>query len=159
MTDNPKLTTRLVKGTNPIRVVLSESGNVPADRALFTDMAAPSYVATSERAARNSGGKFKVIALGNDEQGLSIEELLRKLGKMGVMTVLVEGGAGVLTSFIKQRQVDKIVVCVAPMIIGQGIESIGDLGIEKLDNAIKLENVKTAKSGPDLIVSADPVWS
>jgi diaminohydroxyphosphoribosylaminopyrimidine deaminase/5-amino-6-(5-phosphoribosylamino)uracil reductase len=156
--DNPKLTTRLVKGKNPIRVVLSESGDFPLDRDIFTDGQSPTYIATSSSFVRNTSDPYQVMHLQNGGKGLDLNDLLRQLGQMGVMTILVEGGASVLTSFLRQKLADKIVVCVAPILIGRGIEAVGDLAIEMLDNALRLEGVETEKSGPDFIFSGYPVW-
>ena len=99
---------------------------------------------------------YRKLRMINNAQNLN--DLRIKLGRMGIMNMLVEGGGGVLTSFLKQRQADKIVVCVAPMIIGKGIDAIGDLGIRRLDNAVRLDGVEFTKSGPDCIMSGYPVW-
>jgi diaminohydroxyphosphoribosylaminopyrimidine deaminase / 5-amino-6-(5-phosphoribosylamino)uracil reductase len=158
-TDNPKLTTRLVRGTNPIRIVLSASGQLPLDRAVFTDGISPTYVATLAASVRNSKGHFQVIPVRRGRRGLIIKDLLASLAKMGIMTVLVEGGSGVLTSFLSQKAADKIVICTSPIIIGDGIDAIGDLGVKKLANSIKLNGVRFIKSGPDLITSGYLEWN
>jgi diaminohydroxyphosphoribosylaminopyrimidine deaminase/5-amino-6-(5-phosphoribosylamino)uracil reductase len=156
--DNPKLTTRLVKGKNPIRIVLSESGQFPIDRDIFTDGQSQTYIATYDGNGQNEIAGNKVLQLKRGKYGLDLRGLLAQLGQMGIMSLLVEGGAGVLTSFLLQQLADKIVVCVAPLMIGKGIEAIGELGIERLDNAIRLEGVETAKSGPDCLISGYPIW-
>ena len=156
--DNPRLTTRLVKGRNPIRIILSKSGKLPKDRHVFTDGESPTYLATSAPISRNSWGQFQVIRVRNGSSGLDLRDLLTKLCKMGVMTLLVEGGSGTLTSFLKQRQADKIIICIAPIIIGNGVNSVGDLGVKKLGQSIRLEKVTSDSSGPDLIVNGYPVW-
>jgi len=81
--------------------------------------------------------------------------LLKKLANARMSAVMVEGGAEVSTSFLKAKMVDRIIVAIAPMIIGNGIEAIGDLGIKMVDESIKLVNVTTRKRGPDLLISGD----
>jgi diaminohydroxyphosphoribosylaminopyrimidine deaminase/5-amino-6-(5-phosphoribosylamino)uracil reductase len=157
--DNPQLTTRLVKGLNPIRIVLSQSGKFPLKRALFTDGQSPTFVATSVSQIRNSKRPFEFIALRKQAAGLNLRDLLRKLGEMGIVSLLVEGGGGVLTSFMKQRLVNKLVVCIAPMVIGKGIEAMGDLGIAKIDKAINFENPEIKQFGTDIVFSGYPIWS
>ncbi len=157
-TDNPKLTTRLVKGPNPIRIVLSASGKVPLNKDLFTDNQSPTYVATLSASARNSQGNFQVIQVRGGRKGLIIKDLLSRLAKMGIMTVLVEGGSGVFTSFLSQKAADKIVACTAPILIGDGLDAIGDLGVKKLNAALKLSDVQLEKSGPDFIISGYLKW-
>lgn len=155
--DDPKLTTRLVKGPNPVRIVLSQSGKVPLKKAIFTDGESPTLLATGAPGLDNRDG-YELLPVKKSKDGLSLENLLSKLGKMGIMTLLVEGGSGVLTSFLKRRLADRVVVCIAPMIIGEGIEAVGDLGIRNLNKSIRLEGVETIKSGPDIIMSGYPVW-
>jgi diaminohydroxyphosphoribosylaminopyrimidine deaminase / 5-amino-6-(5-phosphoribosylamino)uracil reductase len=156
--DNPKLTTRLVKGKNPIRIVLSASGKFSANRALFTDGEAPTFVAMPSQVARNSRGHFQVISLRKTKDGLDLSQLLKELGKMGIMNLLVEGGAGALTSFMRHKLADKMIICTAPIISGQGIEAIGDLNIKKITDAIKFEKASYSQLGPDMIFSGIPVW-
>ncbi len=156
--DDPLLTTRLVKGTNPIRIILSSSGKIPYDKKLFKDKAAPTYVAFSKLSKIKKTKGVEYLPTENGKDGISLESLLTNLGKIGVMNLLVEGGAGALTSFLKQKQADKIIICIAPMIIGDGIVAIGDLGIKKMADTIKIDNVETISSGPDFIISGRPVW-
>jgi diaminohydroxyphosphoribosylaminopyrimidine deaminase/5-amino-6-(5-phosphoribosylamino)uracil reductase len=157
--ENPQLTTRLVKGPNPIRIILTQTGKVDFKKALFHDGQAPVYIATSASELRNLAKECQVIPVRKGKNGLALTDLLRKLGKMGIMTLMVEGGPRALTSFLKQRLADKIIVCVAPIIIGDGKNSVADLGIKKLDNAIRLADIKVTKSGPDCIMSGRPIWS
>jgi diaminohydroxyphosphoribosylaminopyrimidine deaminase/5-amino-6-(5-phosphoribosylamino)uracil reductase len=155
--DDPLLTTRLVKGPNPIRIVLSRSGKINLKRSLFIDKAAPTFVATP--ATTKEGKCENTISLSMKKGEIDLEDLLKRLGKMGIVSLLVEGGSSVLTSFIRQRQADRIVVCIAPGITGKGIEAIGELGIHKIGNSIRFENVQWRNSGPDMIMIGDPVWN
>lgn len=157
--DNPQLTTRLVKGANPVRFIVSGSGDLPLEKSIFTDGQAPTFIVTSNQSLRNRLGQFEVLHLDKDEDGLSLKGMLSRIGEMGLMTVLVEGGSQMLTSFLHQRLADKVIVCIAPMIIGQGIEAIANLNIQNLDNSIKLTDIEITRLGPDLIVSGFPVWS
>jgi diaminohydroxyphosphoribosylaminopyrimidine deaminase/5-amino-6-(5-phosphoribosylamino)uracil reductase len=157
--DNPQLTTRLVKGRNPVRIILSKSGRIPLRRKVFTDGQSPTFIATSAGMLRNQKKQYQVIRVTKGGNGINLNDLLLKVGKMGMMTLLVEGGSRVLTSFLRQRLADKIIVCVAPMIIGEGIEAIGDLGVKRLDNSVRLKSVRIRKSGPDFIISGYPEWN
>ena len=156
--DNPKLTTRLVKGANPIRIVLSKKGNINYNRALFNDDEAPTFIAAPKEIqipSRNQFGHIKVTMRGSE---LNLKNLLVKLGKMGIMTILVEGGSRVITSILNQKLADRIEVCIAPMIIGDGINSVGDLKIKNVNKSILITNQQWSKSGPDMILSGEPVW-
>jgi diaminohydroxyphosphoribosylaminopyrimidine deaminase/5-amino-6-(5-phosphoribosylamino)uracil reductase len=151
--DDPLLTTRLVKGSNPIRIVLSRSGKVNLKSSLFVDNAAPTFVATSARNLKYDN----VITLRMRRGELDLKDLLKKLGTMGIVSLLAEGGSEVLTSFIRQKQADRIIVCTAPVMTGSGIDAIGELGIHKLSKSIRFENVQWRNSGSDMIMTGDPV--
>ncbi len=156
--DNPKLTTRMVNGPNPIRRVLSASGKMPLNKAVFIDSDSPTYVATLAGSIRNSRNDFQVIPVRGGSKGIVIKDLLSRLAKMGIMTVLVEGGSETLTSFLSQKAADKIVICIAPILIGKGLDAIGDLGVKQLGRSIKLKEIQYKMAGPDMIVSGIPAW-
>ncbi len=156
--DDPKLTSRLAKGPHPIRILLSASGKVTRRCTMFTDGAAPTYIATAAKSKVKLDGDFKIIRVKKFKSGLDLKDLLSKLGKMGVVTLLVEGGSQVLTSFIKQKMGDRIIVFIAPIIIGDGILAIGDLGVATIENSIALNETEWFKSGPDLFISGRPIW-
>ena len=82
---------------------------------------------------------------------VSLRDLLRKLGKREIMSVLVEGGSEIITSLLKAGLVDKMIIPIAPKIIGKGLEAIGDLNINKINNAIRFSSFKTMKKGDDII--------
>jgi len=156
--DNPQLTTRLVKGHNPIRIVLSRAGKFPLTRSLFSDNQAPTYVASSALNPQNDNRGFEVIPMSKGKSGGDLKGLLASLGKMNITTLLVEGGSGALTSFLSQRLADKIIVSIAPIVIGQGINSVGDLGIRWLDDSIKFEKMEFEALGSDMVFTGYPIW-
>jgi len=156
--DDSKLTVRLVKGRNPIRIVLTHDGEIDFTKSLFNDGAAPTYIAGPSRTKLNLKNKAEYIKVRKIKNGIDINDLLNKLGNMGIMRLLVEGGSKVLTSFLNQKCVDRIEICITPKIIGSGINSLGDLGVKSVDKSLILTNEKWKKLGPDMILSGEPVW-
>jgi 5-amino-6-(5-phosphoribosylamino)uracil reductase/diaminohydroxyphosphoribosylaminopyrimidine deaminase/5-amino-6-(5-phosphoribosylamino)uracil reductase len=156
--DDSKLTTRLVRGPNPIRILLSASGKIDRKRTMFTDGAAPIYVTTAAGSKLKHDGDFKIIRVRKFKSGLDLNDLLMKLGRMNVVSLMVEGGSKVLTSFVEQRMADKIAVVIAPILIGDGIPAIGNLGVKTVKDSIALEGMELVKSGPDFLISGRPVW-
>ena len=154
--DNPLLTTRLIKGSNPVRIVLSGLGRIDPGRKIFKDKSAPTYIATSSKTA--IPGFKNTIRLKRRGVGLDLNDLLIKLGNMGIVSLLVEGGSGVLTSFLNRKLADRVIACIAPIIIGAGIDSIGELGVRNIGKSVILDELEWKKLGPDLIVSGKPVW-
>ncbi|HVG22296.1 MAG TPA: RibD family protein [Blastocatellia bacterium] len=156
--DDPRLTVRLVNGRNPVRVIVDSRLRMPLTSRVLADGAAQdTFVATTEMAASECVRELeslgaKVLRLpANDRSGVDLAELLAELGRMRISSVLVEGGARILTSLLVGRLVDRLVVAIAPKIIGEGTEAIGDLGIANLRDAIVFSTFKTRRLGPDII--------
>ncbi|MFZ0389353.1 MAG: bifunctional diaminohydroxyphosphoribosylaminopyrimidine deaminase/5-amino-6-(5-phosphoribosylamino)uracil reductase RibD [Calditrichia bacterium] len=148
MQDNPSLNVRLVEGRHPYRVVLDNRLLIPDQAHLISDeLRHRTIIFTTQNAGHPRVSELmkkeiQVISLPPDSRGLvPLEEAMQRLAELKIASVLVEGGGEVFTSFIRQRLFDKISVFIAPKIIGSGIESIGDLGIQTLQDAYNLEAV------------------
>jgi diaminohydroxyphosphoribosylaminopyrimidine deaminase/5-amino-6-(5-phosphoribosylamino)uracil reductase len=85
---------------------------------------------------------------------VDLHELVSLLGKRGISSLLVEGGAAVATSFLKENLVDRLIVILAPKIIGKGIGAIADLGIRRMDDALGFSFHRVIRCGADLILDA-----
>ena len=89
---------------------------------------------------------------------VSLPSLLHDLVASGIDSVLVEGGPTVSTEFLGLRLVDRVVVYVAPRILGAGMDSIGDLGLRQMNMAIPLRDVMWVPVGLDIMLDGTPVW-
>ena len=162
LADDPRLTVRLVKGRDPLRVVIDTNLKTPPRSKLLVNGAARrTLIATGNtrntgraRRLETLGAEILPLPQGKENSGLDLSALLRELGRRGIESVLVEGGAGIITSFLRAKLVDRIIVVIAPKIIGCGKDSIGDLGITRLRDALKLDHVKARRLGPDLVLDA-----
>lgn len=157
--DNPQLTTRLVKGRNPLRVVLDSAlGIPPAAKVLQNQDKAKTIVVTTPQADREKFAAvqrlgIEILVIPPDKQGrVDIVKLLKILGERGVTSLLVEGGGEVITSFLKLGQWNKVVAIIAPKILGKGTDAVGDLNISDLAKAYQLKFDKVYRSGVDLVV-------
>ena len=142
LADNPRLTVRLVPGASPLRVVVDSHLRLPLTSNLLVDGAVGTCVATTpgasaERmtAVRERGAD--VVVIDPDEHGqVDLRRLLRCLHQeRGVDSVLIEGGGQVITSALRQRLVQRLVVCIAARLIGAGVTAVGDLGVTRLSEA------------------------
>jgi len=160
--DNPKLTVRLIKGRSPIRVVADSRLRIPLNSKVLQEQ----HVAHTIVATTPGANEKKKVSLSNmgievmevaadDQRRVDLEDLLFKMGTRGISSVLVEGGSQIITSMLSRGLADKIVVAVAPRILGKGIEAVGDLGIAEIARTVKLSPVKVYRKGVDLIVEGE----
>ena len=159
LADNPRLTVRLVSGPNPIRVVVDSGLRIPPTANVLTACDRyPTIIATTERApaakvAELEGRGAEVWRLAADTAGrVPLASLLRAIGERGMLSVLVEGGAALLTALFHQALVQQVHIVLAPKLLGQGIEAIGDLGHQEIHEALSLEHMRVRRLGPDLLV-------
>ncbi|MCI0530406.1 MAG: RibD family protein [candidate division Zixibacteria bacterium] len=154
--DNPRLTVRLAKGKNPVKVILDSRLRVPLSAHVVrhgsrgrTIVAVTKQAPLSKiRKLQAKGLKILLIPSGK-EGGVSLKRLLAELKKAGIQSVLVEGGAKVITSFLKERLAYRLIVITAPKIIGKGID-----GINFFTPSIRLagfERSKIYKLGDDIV--------
>jgi 3,4-dihydroxy 2-butanone 4-phosphate synthase/GTP cyclohydrolase II len=159
LTDDPLLTVRMVPGASPIRVILDSTLRVPSHAQVFGPAAA-TLVLASERsspkqrsALRRRGVKVEVVRAAPD--GIDLADGLARLLALGIQSVLVEGGARVITSTLRERLADRVVVAVAPLLVGTGTEAVGDLGTSLVADGLRLLNRTVHQVGPDLLLAGD----
>ena len=156
--DDPQLTTRLVDGPSPLRVVADSRLRIPVTAKVLQDGAAPTMVVTTDQAPEDRRHELArlgvdVAVVGRNPEGhIDVEDLTRVLAGRGIRSLLVEGGAEMITSMLRARLCDRLVVCIAPRVLGKGIEAIGDLGIERLRDALTFSRVSVERYGDDIIL-------
>ncbi len=161
LADNPQLTVRLVRGRSPTRIILDSRLRMPLDAEIVrTRGIAPVIIVTAaqaegEKASRLREMGIEVLAVPPDTAGeIDLVGLLQLLGERTISSLLVEGGARVITSFLRQKLADKVVVAIAPKILGKGIDAVGELNIARISQALKLTFEKISRAGEDIVVEA-----
>ncbi|MCP4567669.1 MAG: bifunctional diaminohydroxyphosphoribosylaminopyrimidine deaminase/5-amino-6-(5-phosphoribosylamino)uracil reductase RibD [FCB group bacterium] len=149
--DNPQLNVHRVKGPNPIRIIVTTSATLPKNLQLFTENKDYNTVVATTKDIIKKGVYGNVITWQvRKKQGrLDPEDFIRMLGEAGVTSVLIEGGSQLATSLLKRKLVDKLYLITAPMIIGAGVEAIGDLGVKKIADSIRFTDYGSRKLGTD----------
>ena len=157
--DNPELTCRLVRGRNPLRIVVDSGLRLPPDATIFSD--GKRTVAFTTRRAPVENRRLlekkgvEVLEIGEDPAGrVDLHQLLTVLGKRKISSVLVEGGAAVATAFLKGNLVNRLLIVLAPKIVGGGVNAVGDLGIRRMEDAIGFSFQRFTRCGADLILDA-----
>jgi diaminohydroxyphosphoribosylaminopyrimidine deaminase/5-amino-6-(5-phosphoribosylamino)uracil reductase len=159
--DDPRLTTRLPGGGghDPVRVVLDTRLTLPARLHLFRQRStARTLVAHASTRARRLGPNVELLRCKRGREGIDLLDLLTRLGARGLTHVLVEGGAAVHGSFLRAGLVDRVVLFVAPKLVGgDGLSWIGGRGVARMGDALRLTGVEVEEVGDDLLVTGRPV--
>jgi diaminohydroxyphosphoribosylaminopyrimidine deaminase / 5-amino-6-(5-phosphoribosylamino)uracil reductase len=162
--DNPHLTARGCGGRGgigkmqPIRLVVDSKGRVPLSAHIFES---PGEVLLAVAAPFDSAKKEEFVQAGAEvvelparDDAVDVVELLKLLGKRQIVTILVEGGGELLGSLFDHRLVDKVLVFIAPVIIGgSGATSVRGNGVDNMAQALRLSRVDIKRFGDDILVS------
>ncbi|MGB8932299.1 MAG: bifunctional diaminohydroxyphosphoribosylaminopyrimidine deaminase/5-amino-6-(5-phosphoribosylamino)uracil reductase RibD, partial [Anaeromyxobacteraceae bacterium] len=158
--DDPRLTTRLPAGggRDPLRVVLDTDLSLPATLRLFRQRSsARTLVAHASTRSRELGRNVELLRCRRGRGGVDLADLLRRLGERGVTHLLVEGGAAVHGSFLRAGLVDRIALFVAPRLVGgDGVSWVGGVGVARMADALRLDDVEVEEVGDDLLVTGAP---
>lgn len=163
--DNPSLTTRLPKnGRDPIRVILDSSLAISLhSKILGLDSPAATMVFYCNKADPQKRRSLDAIAgvethlVGTAaDGGLDLGEVLDTLGGLGICSILVEGGARVHGSFLREYLVDRVMLFVAPLFAGSsGNPLIDGFSVDGFDSAPRLKRVCYIPCGEDLLIQGD----
>jgi riboflavin-specific deaminase-like protein len=159
LSDDPQLTVRMVPGASPIRVVLDSTLRIPDDARVLVDDAATMIVTTDASpedrrdALQRRGVSVLVVPAG--PRGVDPSAALEALRLGGIDSLLVEGGARVITSLLSRRLADRLVVGIAPRVLGSGTEAVGDLGVTELAHSLRIERRSVYVAGDDVLIAGD----
>lgn len=141
--DKPRLDVRLVKGKNPVKIIIANS-KIELDNLcegktfLFCN---------NELKYENLPNETEVIPINNYENTISSKAILKILKQKGIHSILIEGGAQTIRNFIEERMISRIEFHIAPMFFGSGKNSIELVDIQELDQAIVLKKPQYFKMG------------
>lgn len=162
LADNPSLTTRLVVGDSPQPVILDTNLRTPPNAKLVTRQDLSTWIVNGNHAADSRYRKLRqqgatLISCRCDDNGwIDLGALMEELATRQIDSLMVEGGARVITSFIRWKLADLFVVTVAPKLTG-GLPVIDSRSFRSNDY-LQLDDVHYQKIGKDLILWARPQW-
>ena len=165
--DDPLLTCRIEGGRNPKRIVVDSSAILPVNsRLLSTINEGEIIVAVSKNAQRNRVEKLeqlgcKIVQTKDMNGRVDLKELFQRLGEMKLTNILVEGGSRVITSVIEGRIADRVMVFVAPIIIGgAGAKSpVLGTGINKISEAAEIDEIEIKRFSNDIVIEGTLKYS
>jgi diaminohydroxyphosphoribosylaminopyrimidine deaminase/5-amino-6-(5-phosphoribosylamino)uracil reductase len=155
--DNPRLTTRLVEGRNPVRVVIDPRCRLSPSLRVFTDGEAPTLRVCARGAqgveeARDRGED--VLEIGSDNGRLDLRELLGQLHARRCWRVFVEGGGVTVSSFLEAGLLDRLHIAIAPLLIGEGRPAIRLAAHARLKDCMAVKP-RIYRTGQDILYDCD----
>lgn len=153
--DNPSLTVRLVNGRNPYRIILDSTNSLPPDRKVFTDKYIhKTYIITSNKALNKKVKSLKpfVNYISITDTHFNLSTILKRLARLEITSILVEGGKSVFSQFIQSRYLDELIIFISPKIIGQGISSFDNFKIDNLKHTKNLIITELRNCGSDIFI-------
>jgi diaminohydroxyphosphoribosylaminopyrimidine deaminase/5-amino-6-(5-phosphoribosylamino)uracil reductase len=119
--DDPQLTTRLVPGRSPMRVVLDPDQRLGVHHRVFRDGQPTLLVSASDASGTGRHGDAEVVRVPRHAGGLDLRLLLAALQVRGLRRVMVEGGGITVSRFLAAGALDRLHVTVAPLLLGCGV--------------------------------------
>ena len=166
ISDNPRLIPYLLRSSspNPVRVIADTHLKIPLASMVLDPMASGlTIMATGskvsgqkKRAVEERGGKIVPCRLKKGRIDLS--DLLTKLAELEICSILVEGGAALFASFVRDELVDKFYVFFGPKILGgdDGVPFTRGAGCDIISKCTNLKVHRVKRFGDDIMVEAYP---
>lgn len=158
--DDPQLTVRLVSGDNPRPVVVDSTLRTPPGARLLQASDRRLLIATTKRACGEratrltEAGADIVRCRSASDDCVDLDDLMTSLGAMGIRSVMIEGGAKVITSVFRGHLAHQIVIAISPRFLG-GVRSVESLGAMPLELRPRLERVRCESIAGDLVIHAE----
>ena len=157
--DNPDLTVRMVRGRSPKRIILDRSLDIPLkSHVLKHPDPQNTIIVTTKEAIPDKILKIKEIGISiwsikSDSNGsIDFPSLWKRMIEEGIISVLVEGGKEVFTSFLRSGEVNRMIVFIAPKLFGEGLSAFGHLGIHIPDEALQFKETSWIRKGSDMML-------
>lgn len=167
--DDPLLTVRTSAGKErtmarqPIRLIFDSRLRIPLTARVFQGIEqAPTSVATTKMASHRKVEQLRkmgvvVLVLPQKGHRVSIRRCLQALGKMGITSILLEGGSELNAGFLREGLVNRVYCYVAPVLLGghNATGLIGGLSPKRLAEKVGVHNLHVQSLGQDLFITGD----
>jgi len=160
LTDNPKLRVKHPRKNPLTKIVVDSLARTPVNANIFKYRGNDRIViaVTSKaskkklKALKKAGAKIVVSGSGRK---VNLKLLLKKLWRMKIKTLMVEGGGNLNWGMVKANLVDEVRVAIAPVIVGgkKAITLVEGEGYTRVREGLKLKLVKVEKAGEDLVLT------
>lgn len=157
--DNPKLDTWFSK-KHPKKVIVDSQLSVPQNAFIFSGNSQVILVTLPAKPGQETENrkilaqKAKILEVKEKTGQINLKDMLKKLARLEITNIIVEGGGTLNGSLFDEGLVDKVLIFISPKIIG-GKEAIGSVmgrGISRMEKAIRLKNITLKRIGEDFLV-------
>jgi riboflavin-specific deaminase-like protein len=151
---------RMVPGASPIRVVLDSTLRIPDRSRVLTDDTAATTIVTTEPSSAERRAELRrmgvsVLVVPAGPLGVDLPAAIEALRRAGIRSLLVEGGARVITSFLSHGLADRLIVGIAPRVLGTGTDAVSDLGVTEISKSLRIERRAVHLAGDDVLIAGD----
>ena len=162
LADDPTLTCRIENPSNPARVICDSNLQIPIDcKLVATAREIPTYIAACNPDKRKREQLEKrgvhVLEIISTDGRVNLKSLMRKLGSLGIDSVLLEGGAALHEAALRAGIVQHVQVYIAPKMFGgvSAKSAVGGLGVYEVNEAYKLTRPEFSRFGDDVLLEFD----
>lgn len=151
LADDPQLTVRAWTGTDPQPIVLDSQLRIPASSRLCQSEHQTCWVLTTQATGSARSGCELIVVPGDDSGQVNLHKAMEILYRRGIRNLMIEGGAAVITAFLRAGLADAAVLTVAPVFIG-GYNAIGQMGNADTPSCPRFATLYSRQLGNELIV-------
>lgn len=155
--DNPHFTSRIRGGRNPKRVIIDPKFEIPLSHNVYK--CPPETIAVINKAYLTESKQKQLINQGVeilplDTEKVELNWLMKELAKREIISVMIEGGSSLNAYALKDNIVDKILLFIAPKIIGgrDSYPCVGGNFYRKLNEAYEINNISIRKLYKDILI-------
>jgi diaminohydroxyphosphoribosylaminopyrimidine deaminase/5-amino-6-(5-phosphoribosylamino)uracil reductase len=151
--DDPQLTTRLVPGRHPTRIVLDPHARLHSGLRVLNDGRAPTLLITQNSQSYEQaqlGKHVEVVQVSCESGRLCLRDILNALRARGLSRIFIEGGGITVSHFLQAGLLHRLHVVIAPMILGSGTPALQLDPIERISDAITTR-CRHFALGPDVL--------
>lgn len=159
--DNPSLNVWFSQ-KKLIKIIVDSNLSTPENSSIFTGEAQviiitlPSHPGQETENRKKISAKAKILEVKEKAGQINLRDALKKLAQLGISNIIVEGGGTLIGSLFDEGLVDRILFFISPKIIGgkEAVSSVMGIGIKRIDQAIKLKDLKLKWLGDEILIEA-----
>jgi riboflavin-specific deaminase-like protein len=151
LADNPRLNVRKWTGKDPQPIVLDSQLRMPPSCKLCQSVDHGCWVLTTPEAAADRDDCELIVVPGDADGHVNLHDAMAVLYERGIRSLMVEGGASVITAFLRTGLADAVILTVAPMFVG-GYNAVGPLGDADRLPFPQIDDLHSQQLGNELIV-------